>query len=542
MQQNLFGDIEPAGITIDEAADKINVSSATIRNWLKTGYLKQIKKGIVEVDSLQQFTEEVAGKDKLVKRANKLMKDEHDHQALSELVRNKLAEDDWVKIGQQYEGSLSNSYRNKEGIYYTPTDIIDDMLTDIKPNAQSTFLDPCCGSGNFILQAVKAGIKPENVYGFDIDPNAVEITRKRILAETGFDAKNNILQTDFLESALKPADNQRYDFIFTNPPWGKKLKKKEKERFAGLYKAGRSTDTTSLFCFAAMGLLKPDGYLGFLVQDALFNISVFQATRTNILRHRLIRITDYGKPFKGLLTKACAFIIQKNKEKSGKVICSDTQFVHGRKQNTFQQNPKSILNFWTKEEENQVINHLYRLPHTTLTGKAKWGLGIVTGNNAKFCQPLSAPHHVPVFKGSDITEQGLKSPSNYIPDDFSKYQQVAPLALYNSPQKLIYKFISSKLVFFCDTEQRYILNSANFVIPDAALDISCQQLADMLSSKLMNWLFSALFNTHKVLRGDLEMLPLHTDYFKENSTFSEESYLKYLQLTTDKNGAYRVKK
>ncbi len=39
MQTNIFGEIETYGRTIEQAAKTANVSTATIRNWIKTGYL-----------------------------------------------------------------------------------------------------------------------------------------------------------------------------------------------------------------------------------------------------------------------------------------------------------------------------------------------------------------------------------------------------------------------------------------------------------------------------------------------------------------------
>ncbi|MCC5944895.1 MAG: N-6 DNA methylase [Bernardetiaceae bacterium] len=530
MKKNLFGEVEVLSLSIDKAASVAKVSTATIRNWIKTGYLKQAEKGDIELNSFNQFMENIAGKDKLIQRANKLMKDEHDHDALSELIKSKIHSKNWATISKAYENSLSNAYRNKEGIYYTPIDIIEDMFEGIYINHNTKFLDPCCGSGNFIIQAIKKGVKPEHVYGFDIDANAVEITKKRIQEETGYDASENIKKLDFLESALRMSKERQYDLIFTNPPWGKKLKKREKEKYAALYGAGSSNDTTSLFYFASFQLLKAQGTLGFLVQEALFNISSFRDARKHILNQKLLRLIDYGKPFKGLLTKAFAFVLKKENAKNLSVLCQYRDIVHKKNQSAFDKNPKSILNFWTKKEDSQIINFIYEQPHTTLQEKAKWGLGIVTGNNVKYCVQSPKEGYVPIFKGTDIAPNSLKPPSNYIPRDFSNYQQVAPISLYQAKSKLIYRFISSKLVFFCDTEQRFILNSANFLIPNPSLGISNQQLADLLNSNFMNWLFTALFNTHKVLRGDLEQLPIHTAYFKEQNKFTEESFLDYLGL------------
>ena len=537
MQNNLSGKIEPIGLTVEDAAAVANVSSATIRNWIKTGYLRVVKKGVVDKISFDVFMRDVAGKEKLTSRANKLQKDEHNHIVLSDLVKNKLRSDDWRGISEKYEQSLSNSYRNREGVYYTPSKVVMDMLKGVEVDEKTIFLDPCCGSGNFILEAINIGVKPENVFGFDIDKNAVEITKKRVFDATGYASQNNIKNLDFLENAEQLSRKIKYDLIFTNPPWGKKIKKKERMKYGLQFGAGKSLDTTSLFYFAAMRLLKDGGKLGFLVQDALFNISTFQNVRGDILEYKILRLIDYGKVFKGLMTKAQAFMIEKEKASNNNISCENIKSNFLRQQNSFYKNPKQILNFWIDNEAASVIDYIYNLPHKTLKNNAKWALGIVTGNNSKFFNNTPKSGDIPIYKGSDITRNGLKNVSTYIPSDFSKYHQTAPLEMYKAPKKIIYKFISSKLLFYYDTEQKFILNSANILIPN--IGISCKQLTDLLNSDFINWLFHSLFRTHKILRGDIELLPIHIDYFKKHKVFSEKTYLAFLGLAKQIDEGYR---
>lgn len=541
MKKNIFGEVELQGLTIDQAAKTANVSSATIRNWIKTGYLIQIGKGLVSQESLESFMSNVAGKEKLNSRANKLLKDEHDHKEVTDKIDLLVASHRGENIGIEYENSLSDSYRNKEGIYYTPSWIINDMFRDIQINRHSTFLDPCCGSGNFIIEAIKQGITPENVYGFDVDENAVFITKKRIKDEFGFEA-DNVRVGDFLQEAHKLCRaNVSFDLIFTNPPWGKKIDKKEKENYATIYRCGNSLDTTSLFFGASLSILKPTGFLGFLIQEAFFNITTFEDIRRKVISKKIRRFIDYGKAFKGLVTKAQAIIIE-NKEADSKdsIECCFGEVSFKRSLKSFAGNPKLIFNFWTNEAEAQVINHLYAVKHVTLKDKANWALGIVTGNNDRFCSDKSMDGYIPIYKGADITKTGLKEPSTFIVNDFSNFQQVAPLEMYQAREKLIYKFISSDLCFYCDKQQKYILNSANLLIP-VNVGITAEQLTNLLNSEIINWIFKKLFSTHKILRSDLELLPIHLDYYSNNQEFTETDYLNYLQVTKTDNGTYRVK-
>ncbi len=112
---------------------------------------------------------------------------------------------------------------------------------------------------------------------------------------------------------------------------------------------------------------------------------------------------DYGKAFKGLVTKAQAIIIQNIKSKpSDSIECCVNNTLFERTLGSFVGNPKHIFNFWVNEDEAQVINQLYSVKHITLKGKSNWALGIVTGNNERFCTNERKDGYIPVFKGADI--------------------------------------------------------------------------------------------------------------------------------------------
>jgi site-specific DNA-methyltransferase (adenine-specific) len=542
-QALLFGEPEPCGIKISDAAQILEVSSATVRNWLKTGYLVNSGMGAVDPQSLDSFAQRYAGKEKLNGRANKSLKDSHNHNAVTSRFLAMITSqvNQLNSIGDDYQRTLSDSYRNKEGIYYTPAQIVADMFPPLREGETTgIFCDPCCGSGNFIIRAIEIGFRPENIVGFDTDPVAVELTKARIRKLTGYDS-DTIYNEDFLAWAI--TSHEKYDYIYTNPPWGKKLPKETKQAYAAIFKAGRSSDTCSLFFFACIKALNEGGRLGFLLPASFFNIATFEDARKKALSLKIEKLIDFNKPFAGLVTRAQALILCKQSTPSEKrsACCTVGNSIHERDQNSFERNPKAIFNFHCGSNDAAVIDHAFETPHVTLAGKAQWGLGIVTGNNNKWISTRLEADHIPVFKGADIHAGRIKQPTSFIPSDFSLYQQVAPIDMYNAKEKLIYRFISSDLIFFADSEQRYILNSANMLIPDVGFPLSCNQLAAILNSDFMNWLFKCIFNTHKILRSDLESLPIHVDYFCCHPHFLEHSYLNYLGIRKEDDGTYRLK-
>lgn len=542
-QMNFFTQEEETTVSIKKAATIAGVSTATIRNWIKTGYLVSRKPSQIVFSSLEKFQTEVAGVEKLNHRANKSKKDSHNQVVVLQkyLDTIKCSQNNLGGIGERYEQSLSDSYRNKEGIYYTPESVVNRLFV-IPPNdiTNATFCDPCCGSGNFIMHALNLGFMPENIYAFDIDPVAIELTKKRIFEYSGYTTRKVVLK-DFLEVATNSRP-PKFDYIFTNPPWGKKLKEDLKEEFSYRLRSGNSKDTSSLFYFACLNCLNDNGTLGLLLPEAFFNIAVYENARLSILHQTIKLLIDFGKPFKGLVTRAQGVILQKNiRHKTYEIKCVYSDSIHTRASNSFKSNPKHIFNMHCSRKEADVVSHLFEVPHITLANNAKWGLGIVTGNNKKYVVESLREGYMPVFKGADITPSGLKPPTAFIPKDTSKYQQVAPIGLYEAEDKLIYKFISSKLCFFYDDQQRYILNSANLLIPSKQFYVPAKILGQLLSSDFMNWLFTSIFHTHKVLRGDLEALPIHSQFLNLSIPFDESKYLINLGIERSNNGTYRIK-
>ena len=228
--------------------------------------------------------------------------------------------------------------------------------------------------------------------------------------------------------------------------------------YGAIFRTGSSVDTCSLFFFACLACLSPEGTLGLLLPESFFNISTFEYARLKALSLSINRLVDYDKAFKGLLTKAQAIILtNKPREQYNLIKCEKAGDSIQRSVDSFLSNPKAILNLHCDHESAATLDYLFSLPHIRLAEQASWGLGIVTGNNGKFVVSEAKEGYIAVFKGSDITQNELKRPSSYIPSDLSQYQQVAPLTLYQAKEKLIYKFISSRLCFFCDTEQRFLL-------------------------------------------------------------------------------------
>ena len=78
-----------------------------------------------------------------------------------------MATDTYSTESKEYENSLDTSYKKGKGIYYTDMELSSRIIKFLEIPCGAYILDPCCGTGNFIVSARNSG--HENVYGSDID-------------------------------------------------------------------------------------------------------------------------------------------------------------------------------------------------------------------------------------------------------------------------------------------------------------------------------------------------------------------------------------
>lgn len=147
----------------------------------------------------------------------------------------------WVSMssdvkGEIYEGLLQKNaedVKSGAGQYFTPRPLIKAMVKCIRPEPMKTVIDPCCGSGGFLLSAQefiaenytldreqKEFLKSEAFHGNEIVANTFKLCLMNLYLHNIGDIYGNIPVT--LGDALLTDTGDRYDYVLTNPPFGKK--------------------------------------------------------------------------------------------------------------------------------------------------------------------------------------------------------------------------------------------------------------------------------------------------------------------------------
>ena len=411
------------------------------------------------------------------------------------LLKIEIPTDEKDFLGIVYQSLLKEGSKNKQGSYYTPQKIINKITSDFTPNTK--YLDPCCGTGSFLLAAADIINNPENLYGYDTDEIACFIAKINLIIKfKNIKFRPKIFNTDF----LKDKTNKDFDIIATNPPWGACTK----EEYKTLYPTIKSTESYSYFIVNCANKLTPNGKMYFVLPESILNVKTHQDIRTFILDNfHIEKIEQEGKAFSSVLSNVITLVLDKNtKIKNIKIVNkNETNQILQSYYETNTNKNFSLIN----AKDTEILDKIYNTPHKTLNNDSLWALGIVTGNNAKFISknPNSGEK---IYSGKNIEKYNISDSDQYINYDRKKFQQVAPDEIYKAPEKLVYKFISKKLIFAYDNQQRLFLNSANILIPKLD-DYSIKEILAFLNSTLFQYIYLKKFNELKILKGNLMELP-----------------------------------
>ncbi|MDR1099421.1 MAG: N-6 DNA methylase, partial [Treponema sp.] len=407
-------------------------------------------------------------------------------------------------LGSFYQSTQSVSQKSNSGSYYTPPE----LLQGITISAHKTVLDPCCGSGGILLNILTKKHDTSKIFARDIDGTALKICLVNLALF--FNNKNieaNISKQDIAANnsgyLFSAANHEQFDYIITNPPWGSKFSKKEKDTFLSSYPELETSEIFSISLYNSLKMLKKDGQLFFFLPHAFLNVAAHRNIRKRIFnKDHKICVKLLGNAFKGVLSENILISVERSSNENSITVQNKAGSIWHLPLKTIVP-PDYIVSATSSSQDTLLMEKIYNIKHITLENDTIFALGIVTGNNKKYLLDKKTKTAEAVFRGKDIEKYTFLAPVYFIEFQPELYQQTAPVEYYRQ-KKIAYRFICDKLVCALDDNNALLLNSANLFISEK---YPMETIVSFFNSDIYTFIFRKKFHSKKVLKSHLQSLP-----------------------------------
>lgn len=477
-----------------------------------------------------------------------------------------------INKNTKFEKSLEKNYRKESGSYYTPSSIADymvnnlfDTLSDLSNIKNLKFLEPCVGTGNFVISYLKKihslnlpfedNLKIlNNIYVCDSNINALMLYKENIsaIAENQFGVKleNQYFETHIGGALLYNMENpqgnyipiteifpnvNKFDIVITNPPY--KNLKAERNQFSSIEEYNNAKQTYSNISklslinqkFATNGVLNiyklfieeiiekytnKHAYISLLVPSSILTDKTCEKIRERLFT--TTKITNIKTiPENNLLIDAkqalCSINIEKGKLTDIiEIDSNDKKYFYDIRKSKTNSNAIIIM----EESELNTLSKLSLFPKMkelkfihNLRGELDLTL---YKNDILACQVSDYP----LIRGRNIDYYNLKNIIEYVnPEFINKTAKKEFIHNERIACQQISNMTKERRLIFSYVPKDYILgNSCNFISIDNNLfNIDIFFILAILNSNLINWLFKLTSSNNHVNNYELAELPIPID-------------------------------
>jgi type I restriction-modification system DNA methylase subunit len=399
-----------------------------------------------------------------------------------------------------------------------------------------TILDPACGSGAFLNQALTflmeehqridamfkslydvpisltdnvIQILENNIFGVDINEESVEIARLSLWLRTAKvgrklnDLSRNVLcgnslisdpdvagasAFDWQKAFPQVFEKGGFDVVIGNPPYVVYLKSIFGEKALNYVNkhynyAEYNPNTYALFTELALKLLKPCGFLGFIIPNSWMHNKYFSKMRNGVYSKQVQEIVYLKNTVFQEVVETVIILLQ-----NIDIISDGIKLTTDIIENKYIIQKFNIENY--KTGYNPFIQNTNSLIHkldaqTILKDFAMIYRGLETTNNEKWITTaLIDENHKPILLGKDVNKYFTQYSGSYVNFIKEATKSNANETFY-SKNKILMRRTGSSIIANLDFTKIFALKNLYLIIPKDENDI--YSILGQLNSKLLNY-------------------------------------------------------
>lgn len=526
-----------------------------------------------------------------------------------------------LTTGHQAKIEEKPEVRKAGGVFYTPTYVVESIIHNTvgmlvkgkKPGPKGAVsnikvLDPACGSGSFLISVYQflldwhmdeyfkdgpekwsKGKKPRiyqsnkgewrlttderkrillnNIFGVDIDHQAVEVTKlslllkvlegeneqsigkqmtlfqERVLPDLSNNIKcgNSLIGPEFYNnqqlSIFDEDDLYRvnafdwktefpeiikkggFDAVVGNPPYIQLSMAEYYDESVSTYLGSHYSssmgrlNTFGLFIEKSLDwILCKKGYFSFIVPNTLLTQEYYQNLRKLILKFQLVGITNYKYPvFKDAVVETVVFNIRKSAPRKNKVEIVNfdnkemTLTSHEISQKIFSATHNSAFLVAVDEETLALKQSLDKKGERLgELANINQAIALKHDRSKSLFTEKKAENYKPVLDGRNINRYELSWSGQYLAYDVSNIHSCKRTDIFEAKEKVFFRRVGDRLIATYDDKQFYALNTLVVITPKEQTKLSIKYLLALINSNLLNFFYVKFLKSTKKVFSEIQ--------------------------------------
>ncbi|MCK4353089.1 N-6 DNA methylase [candidate division WOR-3 bacterium] len=517
------------------------------------------------------------------------------------------------------------------GVYYTPKYIVDYIVKNTvgeiikgktpKQIDKLKILDPACGSGSFLLgayqcllnyhldwyskdtnykKALKKGqiiqtgkdsfqltiaekqrILLNNIFGVDIDTQAVEVsklslllkllegeteestrqlfryTQLKLLPDLSNNIKcgNSLIGPDFYgtqqttlfdEAEMRRINvfdwktafpdifhNDGFDVVIGNPPYvvvkgGRYTGFEESKLVIDYYKrkykyVQQQVNIYVAFLELSYNILKKNGFGGMIVPNTLLTNDYCETIRQFFLHNtKILFLNNEGRVFENAVVEGLVIVYKKDIGNGNRITIKFAGQTNHIDQAILSSFYRSRFLIHLTETSTKLISKCLRNTRPLKELCEVWR-GLTTGDDKRFITKKKVNEkYKKIVQGKQIHRYYTEDSKLYVHYIVNQLDRARQPRIFEIEEKLISKFVCKNLELSYDNRKLYTLNTTCVIFPLQQTSEKIKYILALLNSKLLNFYFRQVFTDYRdafpiVKSGHLEQLPIRTIDFTNPS-------------------------